>query len=393
MNQDNQHSSDDDFATLFENSFSDMESMEPGQSIETEIISISGDYIFLQLNGKSEGLLDAAEMMDRNGNLTVKEGDTIKVFYLSSKNGEMTFTTRISGDKAVKNVLENAFRSGIPVEGVVEKEIKGGFDVRIGDARGFCPFSQMGLRRVEDASSYIGQHLTFRIMEYSENGRNILVSNRAILEQEKQDRINDLKKTLRPDMVVTGRIVRIQDFGAFVDIGGFQALLPVSEISRSRVDDINKVLAVGQDIEASVLSIDWQKERVSLSMKALISDPWKKAGKKYRVGSKYVGEVVRITSFGAFVSLEPGLDGLVHVSDFGGGSRGGSTDDTPKKGQRVTVLIDKIDAEQKRISLKLASSVEQDEDNRKYLEPEDEVYSPFAALLKDKAGNSGNSGK
>ena len=389
MNQDHPRSNEDDFASLFENSYTDMESMEPGQSIETEIISISGDYIFLQLNGKSEGLLDAAEMMDKNGNLTVQEGDTIKVFFLSSKNGEMVFTTRISGDKAGKNVLENAYRSGIPVEGVVEKEIKGGFDIRIGDTRAFCPFSQMGLRRVEDAESYLGQHLTFKISEYSENGRNILVSNRAILEEEKKEQMEVLKKTLHPDMVVTGQVVKIQDFGAFVDIGGFQALLPVSEISRRRVDDISKALSVGQEIEASILNIDWKKERISLSMRALMTDPWKKVGEKYKVGSKYPGEVARLTNFGAFVSLEPGLDGLVHISDLRGDSRDGFDDETPKKGQRVTVLIDKIDVEQKRISLKLASSVEQDKENRKYLEPEEEVYNPFAALLKDKKGESG----
>ena len=389
MNKDNPRQNEDDFASLFENSYSEMESLEPGQSIETEIISISGDFVFLQLNGKSEGLLDAAEVTDRNGNLTVKEGDIIKVFFLSSKNGEMVFTTRISGDKAGKDILENAFRNGIPVEGVVEKEIKGGFDIRIGETRAFCPFSQMGLRRVEDAESYIRQHLRFKITEYSENGRNVLVSNRAILEDEKKDRMEVLKKTLHPDMVVTGKVVRIQDFGAFVDIGGFQALLPVSEISRSRVEDINKVLSVGQEIEASILNIDWRKERISLSMKALISDPWKKAREKYKVGSKYVGEVARITNFGAFVSLEPGLDGLIHISDLRGDSRDGYADDTPKKGQCVTVLIDKIDAEKKRISLKLASSVEQDEENRKYLEPEEEVYNPFAALLKDKTEESG----
>ena len=389
MNQDNPQSNEDDFASLFESSYSDMESMEPGQSIETEILSISGDYIFLQLNGKSEGLLDAAEMTDRDGNLTVQEGDTIKVFFLSSQNGEMVFTTRISGDKAGRNVLENAFRNGIPVEGVVEKEIKGGFDIRIGETRAFCPYSQMGSRRVEDADSYLGMHLRFKITEYSENGRNILVSNRAILEEEKKERIEALKATLHQDMVVTGQIVKIQDFGAFVDIGGFQALLPVSEISRSRVDDIQKTLSVGQEIEASVLNIDWKKERISLSMKALIADPWKTVREKYKVGQTYVGDVARITNFGAFVTLEPGLDGLVHVSEFSGDSRDGYADNTPRKGQQVTVLIDKIDAGKKRISLKLASSVFQDQENRKYLEPEEEVYNPFAALLNDEKGESG----
>ena len=126
--------------------------------------------------GIRDGLLDAAEMIDKDGNLSVKEGDKIKAFFLSSQNGEMHFTTRISGDKAGKAVLQNAFESGIPVEGIVEKEIKGGFDIKIGDTRAFCPYSQMGQKRVENPESYVGKHLTFKILEYSENGRNILVS-------------------------------------------------------------------------------------------------------------------------------------------------------------------------------------------------------------------------
>ena len=360
-------------------------SLEPGQSIETEIVSISGDCIFLQLSGKSEGVLDKAEMTDRDGNLTVKEGDRIKVYFLSSQNGEMQFTTRISGDKAGKAVLESAFINGIPVEGVVEKEVKGGFEVKIGDTRAFCPYSQMGLKRVDEPGSYIGKHLTFKISEHGENGRNILVSNRAILEEEQIKKIEILKKKLKKDMVIKGEIIKIQDFGAFVDLGGVQALLPISEISRSRIEDINKSLSVGQEIEASIIQLDWPKERITLSMKALLSDPWDNAHIKYKRGSKHVGKVVRITNFGAFVSLEPGLDGLIHVSEIKGDARDNNPGASLKSGQSLTVLINSIDIEKKRISLKPASSIQQDEDNKKYLEPESEVYNPFAALLKDKA--------
>jgi small subunit ribosomal protein S1 len=318
----NIETNEDDFAALYENSFSDFESMEPGQSIETEIVSIAGDCIFLQLSGKSEGQLDTAELTDKDGNITVKEGDRIKVYFLSSQNGEMRFTTRISGDKAGKAVLENAFRNGIPVEGVVEKEIKGGYEIKIGDTRAFCPFSQMGLRRSEEPESYVRKHLTFKISEYGEDGRNILVSNRAILEEEQKNKIEDLKKTMKENMVVKGTITKIQDFGAFVDIGGVQALLPVSEISRSRVEDISKVLSEGQEIEASIIKLDWPKERITLSMKALQSDPWDHAQSKYKRGSKHMGKVARVTNFGAFVSLEPGLDGLIHISELEGGQQG-----------------------------------------------------------------------
>lgn len=384
MNINNSEENEDDFAALFENSLSDMKPMAPGQLVETEIVSISGDCIFLQLSGKSEGQLDKAEMTDKDGNLTVKEGDTIKAFFLSSKNGEMLFTTRISGDKAGSAVLENAFESGIPVEGIVEKEIKGGFEIKIGDTRAFCPYSQMDLKRVENPESYIGKNHTFKILEYGENGRNILVSIRAILEIKHKEQIEILKKELKENTVIKGTIKLIQDFGAFVDIRGVQALLPISEISRARVDDIHKTLSIGQEIEAEIIKLDWEKERITLSMKSLSSDPWDAAQKKYKNGSKHKGVVVRITDFGAFVSLEPGLDGLVHISDLKGDNRDNSPGDMLKKGQSLTVQINSIDIEKKRISLKPVSSIQQDEDNKKYLEPESDGYNPFAELLKGK---------
>ncbi|HCM28515.1 MAG: 30S ribosomal protein S1 [Treponema sp. GWB1_62_6] len=361
-----------------------MNKLKPGQLVETQIVSISKDCIFLQLSGKSEGVLDRAELADQDGNISVKEGDTIKAYFLESKNGEMTFTTKISGDKAGSSLLENAYQNKIPVEGVVEKEIKGGFEIKIGTSRAFCPFSQMGARRTEDTAAYIGKKLTFKIQEYKGNGRDILVSNRAILEDERAAQLESLKKTLKEKMVVKGRITSIQDFGAFVDIGGVQALLPVSEIGRDRVEDIRSVLSVDQEIEASIIKIDWKAERISLSMKSLLSDPWVKATEKYPKNSKHTGKVVRITEFGAFVSLEPGLDGLVHVSELRGEGKYGDTRNEVKLGQSLTVLIQDIDALRKRISLKPTSSLEEDETTRKYLSGDDggtDTYNPFAALL------------
>jgi len=384
MNKNNIDEKDNDFAALFEDSYTEMNSMEPGQSVETEIVSISGDTIFLQLSGKSEGVLDSAEMTDKDGNLKVKEGDSVKVFFMGSKNGEMRFTTRISGDTAGQAVLQNAFENEIPVEGVVEKEIKGGFEVKIGESRAFCPYSQMGLVRIEKPEEYVGKHLPFKIIENSENGRNILVSNRAILEEEHRQQVETLKKELKEDMIVKGVIKKVQDFGAFVDIQGIQALLPISEISRTRVKNIQKVLSEGQEIEASIIKLDWKNERITLSMKALLADPWDNAQKKYKNGTRHKGEVVRVTDFGAFVSLEPGLDGLIHISDMKIDTRDNNPSDIMKVGQKVSVQINSIDVDQKRISLKPVSSVHEDESLKKYLEPETDTYNPFAALLKDK---------
>lgn len=373
-----------EFATLLESTLTTMERLQPGQMVETRILSISKDSIFLQLSGKSEGVLDRAELADQDGNLSVKEGDTVKVYFLASQHGEMKFTTRISGEKAGSALLESAYRNGIPVEGVVEKEIKGGYEVKIGETRAFCPFSQMGPRRAETTETYVGKHLTFKIQEYKENGRTMLVSNRAILEEEHREKIEALKSTLQEGMLLRGSIQSIHAFGAFVDIDGIQALLPISEISRTRVADIGAVLAVGQEIEATIIKIDWNSERISLSMKSLEADPWDHALENYPVGSKHAGKVVRLADFGAFVSLESGLDGLIHVSEMRSEGRYGGSGINVKLGQLLTVQILGVDIEARRISLKPASSIEEDETARKYLDDsaEGDTYNPFAALLK-----------
>jgi small subunit ribosomal protein S1 len=366
------------FAELFESSLAGISRFEPGQAVETSIVSISNDTIFLQLSGKSEGILDRAEMTDKDGNLTVKEGDAVKAYFLRSDNGELRFTTRIAGEAA------------IPVEGSVEKEIKGGFEIKIGDSRAFCPFSQMGGKRAEGAESPVGRNLVFKIIEYGENGRKLLVSNRAILEEERQKKLEELKLSLHEGMTVKGKVTSIQSFGAFVDVMGFQALLPVSEMSRERVEDIHAVVSEGQEIEASILKIDWKAERMSLSLKALLSDPWQTARDRYQKDSKHKGKVVRVAAFGAFVSLEPGLDGLVHESELrGDGKYGGSRQaQVLKVGDELTVVIKEVDAANRRISLKPASSFEEDATTQAYLKGGDDkggdTYNPFAGLLKNK---------
>ncbi len=379
-----EHNQESEFERLLEENLSEKRSLEPGQLIEAEIVSISEECIFLQLDGKSEGQLDTAEMVDSKGNITVQEGDKIKAFFLSGKNGIMQFTTRISGDKAEDTVLKSAFENGIPVEGVVEKEIKGGFEVKIGETRTFCPFSQMGMKRVENPGDYAGKHLTFKITEYSEKGRNIVVSNRAILEEERQKKIELLKESLKEDMTITGTVKSIQSFGAFIDIGGVQALLPISEISRERVEDISKVLTPGQEIEAAILKLDWKNEKFSVSMKKLLPDPWDEAAKKYPKGSTHKGTVVRLMDFGAFVSLEPGLDGLVHISELKGDERINHPREAVKEGQTLEVEIKDLDVKKKRISLKPAGRSQLDESLSKYMDSEPDTYNPFSALLKDK---------
>jgi small subunit ribosomal protein S1 len=372
---------------MYEESFTGTGYYKPGQAVETEVVSISKDCIFLQMGGKSEGILDLDEMKDKDGNVTVKAGDRLKVFFLNAENGELHFTTKISGKAAGAEMLEQAYLEKIPVEGLVEREIKGGYDVKFGEIRAFCPYSKMGERRSDNPAEFVGKRLSFKIQEFKDRGRSILVSNRVIFEEARAEKLEAIKQSLSEGMVVKGTIASIQSFGAFVDIGGIQALLPVSEISRSRVEDIQAVLSVGQEIEAQILRIDWRSERISLSMRSLLADPWDTAFEKYPAGSKHAGKVVRLADFGAFVSLEPGVDGLMHSSEINKvSSYGESREFSPKLGQTLSVEILGVDQINRRISLKPASTVEEDETTAKYMgeSGDSDTYNPFASLLKKK---------
>lgn len=358
---------------------------EIGQSFETQVVAITDTTVFLDLSAKSEGVLDRAEVVDENGKVTIKEGDKIKVYYTGEKNGETCFTTKISGGKADKAMLENAWKNQIPVEGHVEAEIKGGFEVKIGSSRAFCPYSQMGFRKKEEPAFYVGKHLTFIITEYKEDGRNILVSNKAIGQSEYNNKLASLASEITEGAIVEGVVESIEKFGAFVNISGFRALLPISEISFERIDDVGTVLKEGEKLTLKVLKTDWKNERVSVSLKALIKSPWETVEEKFSVGSKIDGEISRIADFGLFINLDKGIDGLLHISELEGLSENSNLHKMYKVGQKMSVIIEKIDVKQKRISLKTASSAEQDKTAKKYISSQNddgETYNPFAMLLK-----------
>ncbi len=359
--------------------------LEIGQQIETEIVAITDSTIFLDLNEKSEGVLDRAELADENGQVSVKEGDKIKVYFTGEVNGEMRFTVKIAGQKADKAMIENAFNNHIPVEGNVVSEIKGGYEVKIGGARAFCPYSQMGFKKKEEPSYYVGKTLTFIITEYKNDGKNILVSNRQIGENEYAQSLGKLASQLTEGAIVEATVDSIEKFGAFVNIQGFRALLPISELSYDRVTDAGEVVEVGQEIKVQVLKADWKNERVSVSLKALQQDPWDVAADKLSVGDKIDGEISKIMDFGLFVNLDKGIDGLVHISELEDVSANTNLKKVYKIGQKMSVVIQIIDAENKRISLLPASSKEQDDTAAKYLSSQaddGDTYNPFAAFLK-----------
>lgn len=347
---------EESFAELFEKSYRQAGRLEPGEKVDVRVLKISGDWIFLDMGRKGEGVIDRKELLDAEGNLTVKEGDTISAYFLGSHHNEFRFTTKIGGGAAGHAQLEEAFHSGIPVEGVVEKEVKGGFEVKLaGTIRAFCPFSQMGLRRVESPTAQVGQHLQFRITNYAEKGRNIVVSHRAILEEEQQRQKEAVKESLREGMTVRGTVSSLQKFGAFVSLGGVEGLIPMSELGWGRVNDVRDVLSVGQEVEVVVKQLDWEKDKITLSLKETLADPWEQVAAKFPEGSYHTGTVARLMNFGAFVTLGDGVDGLIHISKLGGGKRINHPREVVKEGETVEVKVDAVDREQKRLSLSLAA--------------------------------------
>jgi small subunit ribosomal protein S1 len=377
--EENKQMSDEDggksFAELLDETAVDQGWLKPGQRVEAVIVKITPEWIFIDVGGKHEGYLDRREFLDAEGNVTVKEGETIRAYFLSSQRNEKLFTTKVSSGEAGRTFLADAADSGIPVEGIVEKEVKGGFEIKVaGDVRGFCPFSQMGLFRSANTADWIGKRLSFRIIEYGERGKNVVVSHRAILEEERAKQKDALKETLREGMTVKGTIVSLQKFGAFVDLGGVQGLIPISEIAWERVGDTADKLAVGQEVEAAILKIDWEQDRISLSLRSNLPNPWERVEAEFPEGSSVTGTVARLTKFGAFVTLIPGVDGLIHISKLGRGKRITHPSEVLKEGQVIAVKIEKIDRDAKRISLALAEDAEADEekaeeteDLRKYM--------------------------
>lgn len=343
----------------------------PGQKIKATIVGINDETTFLDVGGKSEGVLNSSELKDGDGNYTREIGDVLDVYFLQAKSTEQLFTTSI-GSGSSNAHLEEAFRSGIPVEGFVKAEIKGGFEVTLGgNVRGFCPFSQMGLRRVEDASKeYLETHMKFQITRFEENGRNIVLSARALQEAERAEQREKLQETLQEGQTIEGIVSSIRDFGAFVDIGGVDGLIPISEIGWSRVDKVEEYFTVGQKVQAVIKKLDWEKDRISLSYKETQADPWDEVVNKFPEGTTHMGTVARLAQFGAFVTLSPGIDGLIHISKLGGGRRINHPREVLEEGQNVDVTIEGIDLAEKRISLIPADYVspeaEQDKERTEY---------------------------
>ena len=352
---------EEDFAALFEKESKMPERLEPGQKIRTTVITVSGEMVYVDLGGKSEGVIDLSEFQREDGTYNVREGQEIVAYFLSVQNGAKRLTTRFRGFSTVDAAeIRDAFHANIPVTGKVRAAVKGGFEVTVAGVRCFCPFSQMDLKVSKDSVAYLGQTFSFKVIEYENDGRNIVLSRRALLQEERQAQIERFKETLSVGMELKGIVRSIQNFGAFVDLGGVDGLIPSSEIGWDRAERPEDVLSLGQEVLVKVIGLDWAKNRLTLSLKAMQDDPWESKADKYSVDDRVKGVVVRLAPFGAFVNLEPGIDGLIHISRLGAGRHVNHPKEVVEVGQMVEPLVLSVDKENRKISLSLEERASED---------------------------------
>lgn len=345
-------SDSEDFAALFEASLK-AKRVEQGQTIEGTIVAIGPEVAFVDVGGKGEATIDVDELKDADGDIDVSVGDRIQAVVVSTAGG-LTLSRRLARGAASRQQIENAHHTGLPVEGRVEKAVKGGYEVRIAGLRAFCPFSQIDTMRGTDPAVHEGKVYTFRITEFKEGGRNLVVSRRALLEEEQRAKGTEVRQSIVAGAVIAGRVASVREFGAFVDLGGgVHGLLHVSEMGWSRISDPSQVVKPGEAITVKVLQVDEKKEKISLGLKQLTEDPWSRAQSTYDVGQVLMGRVTRLTEFGAFIELEPGIEGLAHVSTFPPTGRREGWKATVSAGTSATVEILTIDPEKKRIGVAL----------------------------------------
>ncbi len=326
----------------------------PGDKVSGKVAKISKDTVFVDLGGKSEGIADIQEFLDKEGRLTATQGDWVEMRVASTRDGiHLTKGMKVQGADAL-DMLREARENVIPVEGKVSAVVKGGFEVNLSGIRAFCPLGQIDLAFCEKPDEHVGAKYLFRIMEIKEKGKNIIVSRRVLMEEERAKKSKETLARLKPGLECEGKVTKLTDFGAFVDIGGIEGMVHISEISHGRIGHPSEILKPGQQVNVKVMKIESDKEgrpKISLSVKALEPDAWDR-GLGFEEGEIIHGKVSRLTDFGAFVEVAPGVDGLVHISEI-------SYDRIPhpnkllKEGEGVDVLVMGIDREARRISLSI----------------------------------------
>ena len=342
---------EEDFGAMFEASLK-AKRLDRGDLVEGTIVAIGPEVAFVDVGGKGEAVIDIAELKNADGEVEVVPGDRVQAMVVSTAGG-LTLSRRLAAGAASNQQLQDAFDTGLPVEGKIERAVKGGYEVRIGRQRAFCPMSQIDVRGA-DATEHEGHVYQFRIIEYKEGGANLVVSRRALLEEDQRANAAGVRESIVPGAVLTGRVTSVRDFGAFVDLGaGVQGLLHVSEMAWSRVADASEVVKAGDEITVKVLRVDEDKQKISLGLKQLSADPWTRVHEMYEVGQVRAGRVTRVAEFGAFVELEPGIEGLAHASTFTPTGRPGGWSSQVAPGMTGAFEILNIDLEKKRIGVAL----------------------------------------
>jgi small subunit ribosomal protein S1 len=322
-----------------------------GQRVKGRIVLVGEEDAFLDFGGRCEGLIATRELKDEKGSLKYGVGDTL-VASVESVEGQIVLTLGRRPGPLGKELLRQRFESRLPIEGVIKGTNKGGFEVNLGGRRAFCPYSQIDTAYCDKPDAYVGQRLSFLIVRMDGGARNIVLSRRAIMEEERKKKAEETEARLREGEVFEGIVSRVLPFGAFIDIGGVEGLLHVSEFSHSHVADAATALAPNQTVRVKVIAVESGKKgrRISLSMKALEPDPWTLAAETLKPGTVVTGKVARLADFGAFIEIAPGVDGLLHVSEIALGHV-----KHPKEvltpGETIEVKILDIDPEKRRIAL------------------------------------------
>jgi len=342
----------ENFAALFEESLARQE-MRQGELITAEVIRVDYNIVVVNAGLKSESFIPIEEFKNDKGDVEVKPGDFVTVAIESLENGYGE--TRLSRDKAKRlkawHDLEASMEQGSVVQGLVTSKVKGGLTVMINGIRAFLPGSLVDIRPVKDTSPYEGKQLDFKVIKLDRKRNNVVVSRRAVLEESLGEEREKLLATLSEGAVVKGIVKNITDYGAFVDLGGIDGLLHITDLAWRRVKHPSEVLAVGDEVTAKVLKFDQEKNRVSLGLKQLGDDPWVGLSRRYPPGTRLFGKVTNITDYGAFVEIESGIEGLVHVSEMDWTNKNIHPTKVVQLGDEVEVMILEIDEDRRRISL------------------------------------------
>ncbi len=332
-----------------------------GDLVHGTVASIGREHVYVDLGAKTDAIIDIQEVTDADGSLTLKVGDAVDmaVSAINADSGALVLGSRHGQRVHGAAGLEEAFEQSLPVEGQVTGVTKGGIEVKIAGVRAFCPASQVSLHFVEDLSTYIGQRLAFRITKY-EGGRfpNLVLSRRELLEEERKAQVVELRAKIAPGAVLPGTVTSLQSYGAFVDLGGVEGMVHISELAFERVRHPSDLLSIGQQVEVAVLRVDQtddpkRPEKIALSLRTLAQNPWTDADRKFPVGTKVKGRVTRVQPFGAFIELAPGVEGMVHISELGAGRRVTHPNEVLNAGDEVEATVLSVDLDKRRIGLSL----------------------------------------